>query len=71
MGFERNDLLIPMHDGAIGLDWSFDDLIVVLQVNENYFRIARALRVLLSHTDIVIGLKCLLQQSDLSFHGHR
>ena len=59
LGFERNDLLVPVHDSAIGLDWPLGDLIVVLEVNDDDFGIARALGVLLSDTDIVVGFKRL------------
>lgn len=35
MRLERNDLPIPVHDGTVSIDGSFDDLIVVLKVNDD------------------------------------
>lgn len=53
LGFERNDLLVPVHDGAIGLDWPPDDIEVVLEVDDDDLG-RGALVSLLADTDIVI-----------------
>lgn len=37
--FEGNDLLIPVHDGTIGLDWSSNDLIVMFETDDDDFRV--------------------------------
>lgn len=55
LGLERNDLLIPMHDGTIGLDRSPHDLIAFLEVDDDDFRRC-FFTSLLTHTDIVVGL---------------
>jgi hypothetical protein len=38
--FEGNDLLVPVHDGTIGLDRSSNDLIVMFKVDNNDFRVS-------------------------------
>ena len=55
LSFEGNDLLVPVHNGAIGLDGSLHDFIVVFEVDDDDFGVAGALRNFLPDADIVIG----------------
>ena len=57
-----------MHDSAIGLDGPLGDLIVVLEVDDDDFGVAGALRVLLPDTDITIGFKCLQKIRQISWY---
>ena len=56
--FERDDLLRPVHDRTVGLDWPLDDLIVVLQVDYNHVWTCTFLG-LLTNADVMIGLEGL------------
>lgn len=58
---ERDDLPLPVHDGTIGLDRSFGDLIVVLEIYDDDFRVG-IFGELLADADVVIGLKSLLKR---------
>lgn len=57
---ERDNLLVPVHDRTVGLDWAPDDIVVVLEFDDDYLR-RGALVDLLANTDIVIRFQCLVQ----------
>jgi hypothetical protein len=46
---ERNDLFRPVHDGTIGFDRSPDDIVIVFEINDNYFG---GFAFLFSYTDV-------------------
>jgi hypothetical protein len=55
---KRNDLLGPVHDGTISLNWSADDIVTVLKVDDYDF--GRCCFVLLfTNTNEGIGFECL------------
>lgn len=58
-----NDLSVPVHDRTVSLDRPFDDIIVVLEVDDDNVRVIGIGRVLLSYTDIVIRFEGLAQVS--------
>lgn len=60
LGLECNDQPTPVHNGTICLDRPPSDIIVVLQIDDDNVGVARIRRILLPHTHIMIGLKCLL-----------
>lgn len=60
VGLERDDLPLPVHDGAVGLDRPSCDLIIVLQINDDNLRVG-IFGQLLANADIVIGLKGLVR----------
>ena len=70
MGLERNNLLRPVHNRTVGLDRSSDDIIVVLELDDNYFG---GFTLLFSYTDERVGFECLRRRSaqvgDISFLG--
>lgn len=55
---ERDDLPLPVHNRTIGLDRAPGDLIVILEIDDNDFRVG-IFGELLTDADIVIGLKSL------------
>ena len=58
---ERNNLLCPVHDSTIGFDWSPDDIVTVLKVDDYDF--GRCCFVLLlADTNEGIGFECLRAQ---------
>lgn len=48
-----------MHDGAIGTNWSPNDIVRVLEVDDDGLGGSVGFVVDLSHTDILVGLECL------------
>ena len=59
LSFERNDELVPVHDGAVSLDRSANDIVGILEVDDDDFGL-RVVVNLLTDADIVIGFKSLL-----------
>ena len=57
--FERDDLLGPVHEGTVCLDWSPDDFIVVLKVDDDNFG-GGIFAEFLANADIIIGFKSLV-----------
>jgi hypothetical protein len=53
LSLEGNDLLVPVHDGAICVDGSLDDFIVVLEINDDNLRFVFIIN-FLSYANIVI-----------------
>lgn len=58
LSLERDDVLAPVHDGTVGVDWSPHDLIVVLQVNNNNLRLIIFVE-LLANADVVVRFEGL------------
>lgn len=58
LGLERDDVLAPVHDGAVGIDWSPHDLIVVLQVNNDDLGLFVFIE-LLANADVVVRFEGL------------
>lgn len=54
LGFEGDNVLTPVHDGTIGINWSPDDLIVVFKIDYDNLRLIIIVD-LLSYTDEIIG----------------
>lgn len=55
LGFESNDLLVPMHDGTVGLNRPLHDLIVVFEVDYDDLGVG-AFRDSLADAYVVVGL---------------
>ena len=55
MGFEGNDLLIPMHDGTVGLDRPLDDFIIVFEIDYDDLGVG-AFWNGLAYADVMVGL---------------
>lgn len=58
LGLEGDNVLAPVHDRTVRIDWPPHDLIVVLQVNNDDLWLVVLLE-LLANTDIVIGFESL------------
>jgi hypothetical protein len=58
LGLQRNDLFMPMHDGAVGLDWPLHNLVAIVQVDDDDVRL-RVVGGFLADADIVVGFKGL------------
>ena len=61
LSLKGNNVLMPVHDGTIGLDWSSYNLILVLEVDDedlwgSIWIVAR----FLSYTNVVVGFKSLV-----------
>lgn len=56
---ERDDGLSQVHNGTVGADWSSDDIIRVLEVDNNSLGGRIGFVVDLAHTNILVGLECL------------
>jgi hypothetical protein len=57
LSLERDDELVPVQDGTLGLDGPSDHLIVVLEVDDD--DIAGAFGRLLPDAEVVVGFKSL------------
>lgn len=55
---EGNDLLCPVHDCTIGLDWASRDIVALLQVDDDNFRLC-GIVLLLPNADEAVGLERL------------
>ena len=55
---EGDDLLVPVHNGTVSLNWPPNDLIIVLQVNDYNLGIG-VLAGFLSNANEVVGLQSL------------
>ena len=57
--FESNDVLGPVHDGAVGANRSPDDIVGVLEVDDDGLGGRVGFGVDLSHANVLVGLECL------------
>jgi hypothetical protein len=58
LGAERDDGLLPLHDGTVGLDGAAHDIVVVLQVDDDDLGLG-SLAHLLADAEVVVGFKRL------------
>lgn len=58
LGLECDDVEVPVHDGAVGLDWSSRHIVAVFEVDDDNFG-GCSLVLLLSNADVVVGFECL------------
>lgn len=63
MRLECNDLLVPMHNGAVGLDWSTNDIVALFEFDDEDFRL-RLLAELLTNADERVGLERARVEAD-------
>ena len=66
---ESYDGLSQVHDGAISTNWSPNDVIRVLEVDDDSLGGSVGFVIDLAHTDILVGLECL--NTMLVFICHR
>lgn len=64
LGLQRNDVLAPVHDRTVGIDWSPHHIIVVFQINNDNLGLLIFVE-LLANTDIVIGFKGLIEDGSI------
>ena len=55
---ERDDLLVPVHDGMIGFDVPSVDFVAIFEINDEAFGLS-IFTELLPHADKAIGFECL------------
>ena len=57
-----------MHDSAIGTNWSPNDIVRVLEVDDDGLGGSIGFVIDLAHTDILVGLECLDTLLAFSWH---
>lgn len=58
LGLEGDDLAVPVHDGTVGLDGPACDVVAILELDDDDFGLC-GFALLLSNTNVGIGLECL------------
>ena len=61
LGLECNDLLMPVHDGTIGLNGPSDDIVAVVELDDDYFGL-RGFINFLTDTEKLVGLERLMKK---------
>lgn len=56
---ESYDGLSQVHDSAVGANWSPDDIVCVLEINDDRLGGCIGFVVDLAHADVLVGLECL------------
>jgi hypothetical protein len=58
LGFEGDDLAVPVHDGTVGLDRPSRNVVAILELDDDNLGL-RGLVLLFSDAHVVVGFECL------------